>query len=525
VAAIINRRKPQCSCIWRTFENSTFSRNIKIIFAFFLAAGALFSFFPGCRTEQQPEERREIVQVLPSPDVAAPVVERDLDDILQSGILRMITRYNPSNYFIYYSEEMGFEYELVYDYARKMDLSLQVVIPGEGEDLFSMLNTGKGDLIAARLTALPEREEWVDFTVPYNHVRQFVVVRKDDFIPSSLEEMGEITLSVRAHSSYAARIGQLISQGYDIKVEYVPEDMETEIILDQIAKGKLRASVVDENIGKAALHFHENLVLAMPISEQQPIAWAVRKNSRKLRKSLNAFLKKQYRVKEDRIIGSELYNILYSRYYEDPKHLRKVRRTFKEKKKSVSLSVYDDIIKREAERAGFDWRLIASIIFQESRFNPHVFNWNLGVGLMQIVPRFVPDVLPEELIIPEVNIREGCRLLKKIYSSLDYLENEDRIAFTLATYNAGVGHIGDARRLAIDSMRDPNKWKDSVVRMLPRLTQKRFYENARYGFCRGDAVVRYVNDILNRFKLFRKVILEEKQEDMGEGTFMKWLIP
>ena len=164
-------------------------------------------------------------------------VDRDFADIKRSGTLRMITRYSSNTYFLHQGIEWGFEYELVNKFAKKHDLALEVVIIGPDENPYDLLNSGKGDLIAANYTATEERKKYVDFTRPYNIVDQILVFSGAiEDPPQNIQEVAErgIPITVRRNSSYYYRLQELKRDGLNVPIHLVSNTKDTESLLFEI---------------------------------------------------------------------------------------------------------------------------------------------------------------------------------------------------------------------------------------------------------------------------------------------------
>ena len=178
-------------------------------------------------------------------------IDRDFEDIKESGVLRMITFYSSNTYFLNQGIEVGFEYELLREFARENDLAVEVIIVGADENPFDLLNKGVGDVIAANYTITPERKRVAGFTRPYNIVDQMIVYSSEQIErPQTLEELSEsgIPISVRRSSSYYSRLNELNQQGYDFNIDPVSDGMDTEAALFQVADGNLEATVADDNM-------------------------------------------------------------------------------------------------------------------------------------------------------------------------------------------------------------------------------------------------------------------------------------
>jgi len=449
-------------------------------------------------------------------------VDRDFADIKRSGTLRMITRYSSNTYFLHQGIEWGFEYEFVNKFAKKHDLALEVVIIGPNENPYDLLNSGKGDLIAANYTATKERKKYVDFTRPYNIVDQVLVFSgaiKDP--PQNIQEVAQrgIPITVRRNSSYYYRLQELKKNGLNVPIHLVPNTKDTESLLFEISNDNFSATVADNNIFQASNKYMQGLQRGPTIAEKDTIAWAIRENAKALETELNRFLYDHFRFGKsgEAPKRSTFLNILRKRYFEEGPQIAEYYKPETQDSKSGVISPYDDLIKQVADSAGVDWLLIASIAAQETKFNPKSKSWAGAVGLMQVMPRFSEVTDEEKLYDVRTNIREGVRIIKEHLRHYSYMDSTDKWSFALAAYNAGPGHIADARRLAIDQNKNPNEWENAADALL-KLMQRKYYKDARYGFCRGIETVRYVKEIKNRYKTYESILTMTKHnEEAGTG--------
>jgi membrane-bound lytic murein transglycosylase F len=456
-------------------------------------------------------------------DITLPVtvmepVEKDLSEIKKNGVLRMITSYSSGSYFLYRGIQVGFEYELLKKFTKENDLALEVIIPGPNESPYDLLNSGRGDIIAANYTITPERKQVVKFTRPYNIVDQQVVVSDDlGFKPESITDLKGIPISVRRNSSYFVRLQELKEEGFPVEINVIPEDMDTETVLFQVADGTYQATIADDNIYEAASKYMSGLVKGPLIAENDTIAWAIRKNAPDLEHQLNRFLYKHFRFDEDGVPKrSAFLNVLRRKYFESGNQIADYFSPGYQEGQVGTISPYDNMIKEVAMEFDLDWVMLTAIAAQESKFNPSSVSWAGAVGIMQVLPRF-SEISSDSLYIPEVNIREGAKILSSHLEHYSYMDSTNQWSFALAAYNVGQGHLADARRLAIDHNKNPNEWKN-VAEALLRLMQRKYYQNARYGFARGIETVRYVNEIMNRYNTYQTVLAyNESRQATGAG--------
>ena len=456
-------------------------------------------------------------------DITLPVtvmepVKKDLSKIKKNGVLRMITSYSSGSYFLYRGIQVGFEYELLKEFTKENELALEVIIPGPDESPYDLLNSGRGDIIAANYTITPERKQVVKFTRPYNIVDQQVVVSDDlGFKPESITDLEGIPISVRRNSSYFVRLQELREQGFPVQINVIPEDMDTETVLFQVADGTHQATIADDNIYEAASKYMSGLVKGPLIAESDTIAWAIRTNAPDLEHQLNRFLYKHFRFDEDGVPKrSAFLNVLRKKYFESGNQIADYFSPGYQEGQIGTISPYDNMIKEVATEFDLDWVMLTAIAAQESKFNPSSVSWAGAVGIMQVLPRF-SEISSDSLYIPEVNIREGAKILSSHLKHYSYMDSTNRWSFALAAYNVGQGHLADARRLAIDHNKDPNEW-NNVSEALLRLMQRKYYQNARYGFARGIETVRYVNEIMNRYSTYQTVLAyNEAKQSTGSG--------
>ncbi|MGM0587330.1 MAG: transglycosylase SLT domain-containing protein [Bacteroidota bacterium] len=449
-------------------------------------------------------------------------VERDWQDIKQSGVLRMITSYSSSSYFLHQGVERGFEYEMMQRFAHQHDLALDVVILKRDDNPYDILNRGDGDVIADNYTITPERNQYVTFTRPYNLVNQIVVLSDQvDPLPQTLEELQGTPISVRRNSSYYFRLIEMEQKyGYDFDINLVPDDMDTEALLTRVQRGEYLATIADNNMYQAVNKYLGSLVEGPTIARNDTIAWAIRKNASDLETEMNRFLYQHFRFGEpdERPKRSAFLNVLRKRYFQESPQIQYFYASQERYESTGSISPYDGLIKTVADSANMDWLLITAIIAQESKFNPESTSWAGAVGLMQILPRFSEVSNKEKLFDPEINIREGVRIMSEHLDHYSYLDSTNQWKFALASYNVGQGHVADARRLAIDANKNPNEW-ENIEDALLKLMQRKYYSRARYGFCRGIETVRYVRGIMNRYQTYKAIMsLAEQDSESNQGV-------
>ena len=441
------------------------------------------------------------------PAIAHPLLDRDLDQMQSSGVLRLITHYNSSSYFIHKGGQAGFDFELISHFAREQGLSVEVVVPEPNEELVSLLNSGRGDVICAGLGPLPSMERWLAMTRPTNFVSKVIVLPHDSPRGEDWDSLSGLTLTIAANDGYRT---ELLKLKDDNRLRFFVTTgrpgADPEELVAQVDRGEIEAVVVDDVVARTAMMHLENLKTGPILGPRRPTVWYVRQNSPELKIALNNYLRQNFWMGSDgHPRRSQTYGIIHDRYFENPLTVRGFREAAYRPDKSGAISIYDDLIRTRAEAAGFDWRLIAAQIYQESRFYPRAHSRADARGLMQVIPRFA-GAQRDSLFEPTANLTAGLRLLKGTWRSYAYLDSLDRLRFTLAEYHAGHGHVTDARQLTMEMGRDPNQWAGSLAIALPRLMERRHFSTTRHGYYGGAKTVNYVEEILNRYRMYRRLV-------------------
>ncbi len=166
-------------------------------------------------------------------------------------------------------------------------------------------------------------------------------------------------------------------------------------------------------------------------------------------------------------------------------------------------SPYDEQARKYASRYGFDWRLIVAQMYQESRFDPEARSFAGALGLMQVLPRTARQFGFSNLTNPEDGVHAGVRYLAWVRDRFDpRLPVDERNWLALAAYNAGWGHVADARRLARARGWDPDRWFGHLERAMLLLSRPEIARGTRFGYCRCSEPVRYVREIRNRYHAY-----------------------
>jgi membrane-bound lytic murein transglycosylase F len=446
---------------------------------------------------EQPEEVEKFVR---------PEIEFDLPEIMQKGKLTVLAENSTTSYFMYKGKQMGFEYELLKLFAEDIGVELEIKVVHNLDSLITMLNSGQGDLIACNYTVTRERNKLIHFSEPFMQSEQVLVQRK----PTGWEDMDEEewmaeiitdpvqlankTVKVWQNSSYYERLMHLQEEiGDSINIEGLEGNVGGEELIEMVADGIIDYTITEHNVAQVNEQFFDNLYTDLTLSVKQKLAFGMRKSSHLLKVKLDEWL---IDFKE-----RSTYKYIARKYFELPHVAHKRQRDFSSLN-GTSISAYDAFFKQAAAKSGWDWRLIAAISYQESKFNPNALSFGGAYGMMQFMPNTGPTygVFPDSP--PEVQIMGGGRKLAADEKHWKEIPDDfQRKKFSMASYNAGRGHIMDAQRLAKKHGLNHLVWDDNVEKMILNLSKQEYYQDevVRHGMMRSRTTYNYVREVTERY--------------------------
>lgn len=468
-----------------------------IIFLFSLLTGILFS------CGEKPKSDGLVETVGQS--------SRDLADIIKDKKLTVLVENSTISYFIYRGQPMGLEYEILNQFAKEVGVQLEMKIVKNLDDLIPMLNNEEGDIISCNYTITKERLKEIDFSEPYMRTPQVLIQRKpEDWktrkksnwkedVLTDPEQLAKKKVHVWGNSSYFKRLEHLQEElGDTIYIKTVDGDVIPEKIIEWVSEGIIDYTITDKNVAQINEAFYPNIDIDLELSITQKIAFGLRKKSPALQDRLNAWLTEFMKTTTYRYILHKYLNM----------------KSFSEKSQDEfsslgggKISKYDKEIQQVSDEYNFDWRLFSAIVYQESKFKEGLESWAGAYGLMQFMPSVGPvyDVYPDSP--PIVQFRGGMKKINRNYN--DWKEIPDsiqRLKFTLATYNAGLGHIKDAQRLAKKNGKDPLIWDDNVEEFILKLSKPKYYQDevCRSGYFRGVETHQYVRKVFIRYNEYAR---------------------
>jgi membrane-bound lytic murein transglycosylase MltF len=426
----------------------------------------------------------------------------DLDGMAERGVVRALVPYSKTFYFLDGATQRGLEYELLRKFEEYINKSLKtrhlkvsvIVIPTKRDRLLPGLAEGLGDIAAGNLTITSERLKNVDFSKPFYEEVDEVLISGPEAPPvKSVDDLSGNEIHVRASSSYYESLQSVNARfkkaGRDpVKLVLADEYLEDEDLLEMMNVGLIPMIIIDSHKGRFWKEIFPNLNLhpEIKIRTGGRIAWAIRKNSPKLKEVINSFMKKHSK-------GTLTGNILFKRYLKSTKWVQNPLSDEELQRFRETLQLFQ----KYAQMYDFDWLAMVALAYQESRIDQSKRSPDGAVGVMQILPSTAADrnVGIENIEKIENNVHAGVKYLRFIVNRYYADEPMDRLnkgLFAFASYNAGPAKINRLRKEARKMGLDPNVW----FRNVEIVAAKRI----------GRETVQYVSNIYKYYIAYRLIV-------------------
>lgn len=454
-----------------------------------------------------------------------PQTQLDLDAIIKRGFITALVDNNSLSYFIYKGHPMGYEYELLQLLSKHLKVGLKIKVTSGVERAIEQLNKGEGDILAFPLTINKPRKKYVSFTRPHFNTYQVLVQRKPDnwrktspdqwdIIRNPVDLIGK-EVHVISGMSYELRLSHLSEElGGDIIIKRDTLVSESESLIRRVAMGEIDYTVADHTMAQVNAAYYPNLDENTVLSVPQQIAWAVRQTSPQLLETINAWLAG--------IKKKATFMVIYNRYFRSPRTSLLRMNSDYSSLGGNKLSPYDAWIREGALRLGWDWRLLASVVYQESHFIATGESWAGAKGLMQLMPETAKRFGALNPNDPKQSIRAGVGYLRYLdkYWLKRVPDKDERLKFVLASYNAGLSHITDAYKLTGKYGGDATRWDGHVADYLLRKSDPQYYRDpvVMAGYCKCEEPVNYVKDVLERFEGYRIHIMDADVEQFVQNS-------
>ncbi|OOF59581.1 membrane-bound lytic murein transglycosylase MltF [Rodentibacter genomosp. 2] len=410
--------------------------------------------------------------------------ENHYTTIKSRGSLIVGTINNPIYYLIGPEGESGLEYELAKNFADYLGVKLEIKTLENTDALFNSLENNQIDFAAANLLYHPRRAEQFQIGPAYTSASWQLVYKKGENRPKDLSQIQqEITIAG------GEELNELLTQ---FKKKF-PElqwknnkQLTQEELLIQVAEGKIPYTIANSIDVATTQQIRPNLAIAFDLTDEATVHWYLANNSyNELQASLLDFMNNALDTGLiDRIEEKYFRHIAQFDYVDSRAYLDAIEKI---------LPQYQPLF--EKYKGSLDWHLLAAMAYQESHWNPDATSPTGVRGMMMLTRDTAERMKISNRTDAEQSIKAGSDYLHWLLTQMpDSIAQEDRIWYALAAYNMGLGHVLDVRRLTKKLGGNPDNWLD-VKNNLPLLSEKRHYNNLKYGYARGYEAYQYVENI------------------------------
>jgi peptidoglycan lytic transglycosylase F len=415
---------------------------------------------------------------LPHPGALAQVRARHL--------LRVVTLNAPTTYYLGAHGPQGFDYRLASAFAHQLGVALQIEPVLDAAAMRAALAQGRADLAAAQLTGDARWQGFGIATTPYALIDQLVVQAHDRPHLHDVRGLIGARLVVRADSPQAAELRALRSGGL-AQLAWAEQPAGSTDPLELLERGQADYALVDADEFAFARHIYPDVTADFALTDARPAQWMVRSDGTDLATAADRFIAAAQRsgllaqIERNASAESQDFDYLQAHRFEQDIAQR--------------LPQLLDLFQRASLATGVDWRLLAAVGYQESKWQMQAVSDEGAEGIMMLTTDAASRVGVHDRTNLRQNVFGGARYLAEVMRTIPkHVPEPDRTWLALAAYNVGYGHLEDARVLTQKLGKNPDSWHD-VREQLPLLGQEQWYQQTRRGYARGWEPARFVEQV------------------------------
>lgn len=385
----------------------------------------------------------------------------------------------------------GLDRDLAQLFARELGLTLRILAVASPTQLIAVTASGEarigaGGVYRPARSAPTGPEASLLHTAGYYAIEPVLVYNSDGFRPESWDDLKGEVVGMVAGSGLDALLAKVRATHLDVRWREL-EDQAAEGLLEQVSEGSLNYAVVGSNEVAATRNVFLNVETAFAVGPKQDLVWILPPSQTSLRDKANAFF--------ERIRKNGTLQRLIDRYFGYAQRVEHIDASaFQERIRSV-LPGYAGLFHQAQQQSGVDWRLIAAIAYQESHWDPQATSATNVRGMMMLTEDTARRLRVVDRLDARQSIVAGARYLANLKRALPpRITEPDRTWIALAAFNIGIGHLEDARVLAVRQKLNPDSWSD-LKKTLPLLAQTDLADHTKYGAARGGQAVVFVETV------------------------------
>ena len=395
----------------------------------------------------------------------------------------------------------GLDRDLAELFAKALGLSLRVVAVDSPAQLIALIASGEAHIGAGGLYKLAgadagTRGSKLLSTRGYYAIEPVVVYNTDGFRPESWGDLTGEIVGIVDGSGLEAALAQVRADHPD--VQWRPQALPAaDGLIEQVSEGSIGYAVVGSNEAAAARNVFLNVATAFAVGPSQDVVWLLSSTHAALRDEADAFF--------DRIRSDGTLQRLIDRYFGYARRVDRIDATVFQERIRTVLPAFAGVFHQAQQQSGIEWRLIAAMAYQESRWDPQATSETNVRGMMMLTEETAKRLRVADRLDARQSVGAGARYLAELKRGLPQRIGEpDRTWMALAAFNVGIGHLEDARVLAARRGLNPDSWSD-LKKTLPLLAQADHAEDTKYGVARGGQAVVFVETVRAYYDLLLRL--------------------
>ena len=438
--------------------------------------------------------------------------KNDLKRVLDDNRVTFVTRLGPTTYYEIKNKKFGYHYSIMKEFADFLDVELSVKVVNNLADARSMIVSREADIISGWNIINSDND--IKTSYPYNRI-DYVIVAKSNI--SRQSNIDDKILKNNVHAIESQVITNVNSDKekelkYSYKIWY---DKNIDDLLKMLIDNEIMFLFMSSDEFKILSKYYRDIRIVKRHSINEAEYWVLPGNvGSNMQNKISDFF--------NLMINNNRLATIYQNFFGQQQHTFVGSKIFIKDLVEI-FPTYEFFFKEASRLFNFDWRLIASIGYQESRWKKDAVSYTGVKGIMMLTKDTAREVGVDDRRDPRNSIFGGAKYLRSIYNRLDYdLDDNEKKWFAIAAYNIGLGHVEDAIKLASKNGVDIRKWSDIEPYIL-MLSQSEFYRQTKYGYARGWETVKYVQNIKQYYDIIVFLDSQDKEVDEKDQEIPKTL--
>ncbi|TMG83728.1 MAG: membrane-bound lytic murein transglycosylase MltF [Betaproteobacteria bacterium] len=408
----------------------------------------------------------------------------------QSDAIVILLRPGPAAWFDATEDRgAGIDYELVQRFAQQHGLDVKIVPSANPMQRLNDVGSGAkiaGGGIYRSATGSPSTNAAPRlYSSTYHSVYPVLIYNIDGYHPESWKDLAGESVALLADSSLVPQLSTLREAHPEVDWQLLALPT-TEALISQVSDGSLSYAIVASNEAEAVRNVYLSFGTGFQVGPKLDLVWAFPATQAQLRDLVDAFFANARR--------DGTMQRLIERYYTHVPVPRLDAGAFHDQIKST-LPQLRAHFERAQDATGVEWRLLAAIAYQESKWDALATSETGVRGLMQLTEETAKHLGGIDRLNPQDSVLAAARYLHDLKDRLPArIPEPDRTWLALAAYNIGIAHLEDARILAQKQKLSADTWS-AVKKTLPLLALPEYYEDTKFGYARGGMPVAFVDRV------------------------------